>query len=172
LLHPWVSTAFDREVELAVVLGRRGKEIERDQAYDFVFGYTCADDVAARDVQLRKHGGQWFKGASMDNSCPLGPWIVTRDEIPDPHALSITCRVNGVLKQNASTGQMVFDIPALLGELSAGMTLEPGDIILTGAPAGAGIGFDPPEFLQAGDVIEVAIEGIGTLVNPVAVAER
>jgi len=167
LWQPSVSDAFDREVELVVVFGRRGRNIPRERAYDYVFGYTCADDVAARDVQLRKHGGQWFKGASLDNSCPLGPWLVTRDELPNPHDLRLTCRVNGVLKQDASTSQMVFDIPALIEELSAGMTLEPGDVLLTGAPAGAGIGFDPPEFLRAGDVIEVAIEGIGTLRNPV-----
>lgn len=169
---PAVTAGLDWEAELAVVIGRRGKNIPPQHAYDYVFGYTCANDVSARDVQHKRHGGQWFRGKSLDDSCPLGPWIVTREALPNPHGRRITCRVNGVVKQDANTADMIFDIPTLIAELSAGLTLEPGDILLTGTPSGVGYARSPQEFLRPGDVVEVEIEGLGVLRNPVAAVER
>lgn len=164
-----VSTNLDWEGELAIVIGKAGKNISRADAMQYVFGYTVLNDISARDIQKR-HGGQFFKGKSLDGSCPMGPWIVSADEIPDPHNLQITTRVNGVLKQNASTGTMLFDIPEIIEQLSLGMTLEPGDVIATGTPAGVGHARTPPEFLQPGDLVEVEIEKIGTIRNHVAEA--
>ena len=172
---PWDETlteGLDWEAELAVVLGRQGKDIAPDRVYDYVFGYTCGNDISARDLQIRRHGSQWFKGKSLDASCPLGPWIVTRDELPNPHALNIVCRVNGQIKQQANTSEVIFEIPTLVAELSRGFTLEPGDILLTGTPSGVGFARTPPEYLRSGDVVEVEIEGIGTLRNPVVAAGR
>lgn len=160
------SDQLDWEVELAVVLGRAGRDIAEDAAYGHVFGYTIANDVSVRDVQ-RRHGGQWFKGKNFDTHLPLGPWIVTVDELGDPHALAIRSRVNGVTKQDAHTSAMVFRIPRLVRELSAGMALEPGDIILTGTPSGVGFARKPPEWLRPGDLVELEVERIGILRNRV-----
>jgi 2-keto-4-pentenoate hydratase/2-oxohepta-3-ene-1,7-dioic acid hydratase in catechol pathway len=131
----------------------------------YVFGYTVVNDVSARDVQFNH--GQFFKGKSLDGACPMGPWIVTADEIPDPHALAIRCRVNGVTKQEANTGMMIFKIPAIIEILSRGMTLEAGDVIATGTPSGVGFARTPPEFLKPGDVVECEIEKIGVIRNQV-----
>lgn len=163
-----LTAGFDWEVELAVVIGRGGKNIAREQAYDYVFGYTCANDISARDVQIERHGGQWFKGKSLDGCCPLGPWIVTADELRNPHNLRLTCRVNGRVKQESNTSYMISDIGTLIAEASDGMTLEPGDILLTGTPSGVGFARTPPELMTPGDVVEVEIEDIGTLCNRVA----
>ncbi len=160
------SEQLDWECELAVVIGREGRDIPEARALEHVFGYTCANDVSVRDVQ-RRHGGQWFKGKNFDTHLPLGPWIVTADEIPNPHALRISTRVNGTTKQDSRTEQMVFTVPRILRDLSAGMTLVPGDIIITGTPEGVGFARKPPEFLKIGDVVEVEIENIGVLRNTV-----
>ncbi|MDP9381392.1 MAG: fumarylacetoacetate hydrolase family protein [Chloroflexota bacterium] len=161
-----ISTKLDWEVELAVIIGRSGRDIQPEQAMEHVFGYTIANDVSVRDVQ-RRHGNQWFRGKSMDTHCPLGPWIVTADELSDPQQLHLSCRVNGELKQDASTEYMVFQIPRLIQELSLGTTLQPGDVVLTGTPSGVGFARTPPEYLKPGDVMELEIEGIGKLANPV-----
>jgi 2-keto-4-pentenoate hydratase/2-oxohepta-3-ene-1,7-dioic acid hydratase in catechol pathway len=160
-----VSEQLDWEAELGVIIGRTGKNIPAEQAMEYVFGYTCLNDISARDLQSNHR--QFFKGKSLDGSCPLGPWIVTADEIADPHNLAIACRVNGVTKQESNTGQMIFDIPATIASLSRGMTLDPGDIIATGTPSGVGFARTPPEFLRPGDIVEVEVEGIGVLRNKV-----
>jgi 2-keto-4-pentenoate hydratase/2-oxohepta-3-ene-1,7-dioic acid hydratase in catechol pathway len=160
-----VSEQIDWEAELGVIIGRAGKSIPIEEAYDHVFGYTCLNDVSARDLQSNHN--QFFKGKSLDGTCPLGPWIVTADEIPDPHHLQVTCRVNGVVKQNANTEVMIFRIPDIITILSRGMTLDVGDIIATGTPSGVGFARKPPEFLKPGDVVEVEIEKIGMLRNRV-----
>ena len=170
-IFPHVSTKIDYEVELAVVIGTAGRDIPRESALDHVFGYTILNDISARDVQ-RRHGGQYFKGKGLDGSCPLGPWIVTADAIPDPAALGIRLRVNGELRQDSTTAAMIFDIPTLIASLSEGMTLEPGDIIATGTPSGVGYAMDPPRFLVDGDTVSCEIDGIGTLENPVRVQAR
>ena len=159
------STELDWEVELAVVIGTRGRDIGEDRAMSHVFGYTVANDVSVRDVQ-RRHGGQWFKGKNFDTHCPLGPWIVTADAL-DPTDLRVTTRVNGVTKQDSRTKFMVFKIPRLIREFSAGCELVPGDILITGTPEGVGFARKPPEFMKIGDVCEVEIEGIGVLRNTV-----
>jgi 2-keto-4-pentenoate hydratase/2-oxohepta-3-ene-1,7-dioic acid hydratase in catechol pathway len=166
--HPApVSEQLDWEVELAAVIGIPGRDIPQDQAFEHVFGYTIGNDVSVRDVQ-RRHGGQWFKGKGFDSHCPLGPWIVTPDELGDPHNLHISLRVNGVTKQDSSTRFMVFRIPRIIHEFSLGVRLEPGDVILTGTPEGVGFARKPPEFLKVGDVMEAEIEKIGVLRNAVA----
>ena len=154
-----------------MVIGTAGRDIPRESALDHVFGYTILNDISARDVQ-RRHGGQYFKGKGLDGSCPLGPWIVTADAIPDPAALGIRLRVNGELRQDSTTAAMIFDIPTLIASLSEGMTLEPGDIIATGTPSGVGYAMDPPRFLVDGDTVSCEIDGIGTLENPVRVQTR
>lgn len=159
-----VSEQMDWEAELGVVIGKSGKNISRQTAMEHVFGYTVINDISARDVQ-DGHGGQFFKGKSLDGTCPMGPWIVTRDEVPDAHALPIRCRVNGVTKQEATTAEMIFDVPAIVEWLSRGMTLLPGDVIATGTPAGVGSARTPPEFLKPGDVVESEVEGIGAIRN-------
>jgi 2-keto-4-pentenoate hydratase/2-oxohepta-3-ene-1,7-dioic acid hydratase in catechol pathway len=170
--HPApASDQLDWEVELAVVIGTPGRDIAEAHALDHVFGYTVANDVSVRDVQ-RRHGGQWFKGKNFDSHCPLGPWIVTADEVGDPHNLRISLRVNGVVKQDSSTRFLVFRIPRILKELSTGMLLEPGDVILTGTPEGVGFARKPPEFLQVGDVMEAELENIGILRNSVVQVRR
>ena len=161
-----LSDRWDWEVELAVVIGKAGRDITREQAFDHIFGYTVLNDVSVRDIQ-RKHGNQFFRGKSIDGTCPIGPWIVTRDEVPHPHRLRVTTRVNGVTKQDSNTSFMIFDIPATIESLAAGMTLEPGDIIATGTPDGVGFARNPPEFLKPGDVVEMEVEGVGLLRNPV-----
>lgn len=158
-----VSEKIDWEVELAVVIGKRGINIRREEALDYVFGYTVINDVSARDLQSDHQ--QFFKGKSLDGSCPMGPTIVTADEVANPHALALTCHVNGVLKQESSTADFIFDIPAMIDWLSRGMTLLPGDIIATGTPSGVGFARVPPEFLKPGDVVECEVEGLGVLRN-------
>ncbi|HKW20588.1 MAG TPA: fumarylacetoacetate hydrolase family protein, partial [Ktedonobacterales bacterium] len=159
-----VSERIDWEVELAVIVGPGGRRIARDVGMKHVWGYTVLNDVSARDIQNRP-GVQWFLGKSLDGSCPMGPWIVTADELPDPTDVRLRLLVNGVVKQEDTTAHMLFDIPALLAEISHGTTLEPGDIIATGTPAGVGFARTPPEFLRPGDVMESVIEGIGALRN-------
>jgi 2,4-didehydro-3-deoxy-L-rhamnonate hydrolase len=163
---PDFSVKMDYEAELAVVIGRAGRSIPAAQATGHSFGYTLANDVTARDVQ-RRHGGQWLKGKGMDGSCPLGPWILTSDEIPDPQNLPLLCHVNGVQKQNSNTRYMVFPIARLIEELSLAMTLLPGDILLTGTPEGVGYARNPPEYLSPGDEITVTIPAIGSISNRV-----
>jgi 2-keto-4-pentenoate hydratase/2-oxohepta-3-ene-1,7-dioic acid hydratase in catechol pathway len=165
-LHAGATEQLDWEAELGVVLGAGGVDIPRERALAHVFGYTVINDVSARDVQTG-HGGQFFKGKSLDGTCPMGPWIVTADEVPDPQNLRIRSRVNGVGKQDGNTSSMIFDIAATVEWLSRGMTLLPGDIIATGTPAGVGFARTPPEFLRAGDVVECEVEGVGLLRNPV-----
>jgi 2-keto-4-pentenoate hydratase/2-oxohepta-3-ene-1,7-dioic acid hydratase in catechol pathway len=159
------SEQLDWEAELAVVIGKPGRDIPEADALDHVFGYTCANDVSVRDVQ-RRHGGQWFKGKNFDTHLPMGPWIVTADEL-DPSDLAIRSRVNGVTKQDSRTKFMVFKIPRLIAEISAGCELWPGDLIITGTPAGVGFARTPPEYMKVGDVVEVEIDGIGVLRNTV-----
>lgn len=161
------STQVDYEAELAVVIGRRAKRVEEADALDHVFGYTALNDVSARDAQFAD--GQWIRGKSFDTFCPVGPWIVTADEIPDPQALHIACRVNGQTVQDSTTGQMIFGVRALISYLSRFITLEPGDIIATGTPFGVGVARTPQIFLLHGDTVEVEVEGIGILANPVVV---
>ncbi len=164
-----LTSQYDWEVELAVVIGRRGKNIPRSEAMDYVFGYTVLNDVSARDVQF-SHGGQFFRGKSLDDCAPMGPVIVTADAIPDPHALGLRCRVNGVLKQNSTTADFIFDIPAMIEWLSKGMTLVPGDIISTGTPSGVGFARTPAEYLKVGDIVECEVDEIGVLRNRIVAA--
>ena len=158
-----VSTSIDYEAELAVIIGREGKNVSRSDAMGFVYGYTVINDLTARDLQHRHK--QYFKGKSLDGHAPMGPWIVTSDEIPNPHNLRVTCHVNGVLKQDDTTSKMIFDIPEIISQLSLGMTLLPGDIIATGTPSGVGFARTPPEFLQPGDIVECSVEEIGIIRN-------
>jgi len=160
-----VTDQVDWEVELGVVLGVTGKNIARADALRHVFGYTVINDVSARELQATHM--QWFKGKSLDGTCPMGPVIVTADEFGDPQAKRLLCRVNGVVKQDGHTSDQIFPVDVTLEWLSKGLTLEAGDIIATGTPAGVGIGRTPPEFLVKGDVVETEIEGIGTLRNTV-----
>ena len=156
-----VTRELDYEVELAFVLGRSGKNIPRGQALDYVFGYTVANDISARDLQANHQ--QFFKGKSLDGSCPLGPCIVTADEIPDPAALTVSLTLNGEPRQHSSVSDLIFDVPTLIEYLSLGMTIEPGTIVSTGTPSGVGLGYNPPQYMKAGDVMVAAIEGIGEL---------
>lgn len=165
IIDPEVSTEIDWEVELGVIIGKPGKNITEENAMAHVFGYTVINDVTARDMQKRHV--QYFKGKSLDGSCPMGPWIVTADEIADPHNLELRLKVNGVIKQDDNTGQMVFNIPQIIATLSLGMTLEAGDIIATGTPSGVGFTRVPPEFLKPGDIMETEIAKIGVLRNPI-----
>ncbi|RLK46300.1 2-keto-4-pentenoate hydratase/2-oxohepta-3-ene-1,7-dioic acid hydratase in catechol pathway [Alkalispirillum mobile] len=164
VVDPKVTEQLDWEVELGVVIGRGGRHIPQERALEHVFGYTVVNDLSARDLQFRHK--QFFLGKSMDGSCPMGPWITTADAVPDPQALRLTCRVNGELKQDGHTGQMVFSIAETIATLSRVMTLQPGDVIATGTPAGVGFARKPPEYLWPGDVVECEIEGLGTLRNP------
>nr|WP_254441345.1 fumarylacetoacetate hydrolase family protein [Ruegeria atlantica] len=166
LLFPSVSQSIDYEVELAVVIGKRGRNITKADAFNHVFGYSILNDITARDIQ-RRHGGQYFKGKGLDGSCPIGPCIVTADAISDPQALSIGLTVNGEQRQNGMTSDMIFDIPTLIASLSEGLTLEPGDIIATGTPSGVGYAMEPPQFLKNGDVVVCEVSEIGTLRNTV-----
>jgi len=161
--EPALSEQIDWEAELAVVIGRPARRVKATDAYDYVFGYTVANDVTARDLQ--KGDGQWVRGKSLDTFCPLGPWIVSRDEIAEPHGLPIRTRVNGETVQNSRTDQLIFRIPTLIEFISRAFTLLPGDIILTGTPPGVGAYRKPPRFLKDGDVVTVAVEGIGALTN-------
>ncbi len=165
VVDPRVSEQVDWEAELAVIIGKTGKNIREEDALDYVFGYTILNDVTARDLQDRHR--QFFKGKSIDGYCPMGPWIVTADEIADPQNLAVACRVNGVTKQDDNTGNMIFSVRQIIAILSLGMTLEPGDIIATGTPGGVGHARKPPEYLKTGDVMETEIAGIGVIRNPV-----
>ncbi len=161
-----ISTQLDWECELAVIIGKAGKNIKREDAGDYIFGYMVLNDISARDIQQR-HGGQFFKGKSLDGTCPCGPCIVTADELVDPNNLKLWTRVNGEEKQHDNTSSMMLDVEGTVEAVSLGMTLEPGDIIATGTPAGVGFARTPPEFLRPGDVVECEIEGIGTIRNVV-----
>ncbi len=169
VIDPSVSEQVDWEAELAVIIGKGGKTIREENALSHVFGYTVLNDVTARDLQSRHK--QFFKGKSIDGYCPMGPWIITADEIADPQQLMLRLRVNGITKQEGSTSMMIFPVRTIIAILSKGMTLEPGDIIATGTPSGVGFARNPPEFLKAGDVMETEIEGIGTLRNVVVKKE-
>jgi 2-keto-4-pentenoate hydratase/2-oxohepta-3-ene-1,7-dioic acid hydratase in catechol pathway len=160
------SSQVDYEAELAVVIGKGGKEIPEEKAYEHIAGYMILNDVSARDMQAADK--QWFRGKSCDTFAPIGPWIVTTEEIPDPHALHISLALNGQTLQDSSTANMIFKIPYLVSYLSQSLTLEPGDIISTGTPEGIGASRTPPVFLRAGDSVSITIEKIGTLTNPVA----
>ncbi len=161
------SAEVDYECELAVVIGRTCKNVSRARALDYVLGYTCANDVSARDWQIRNGGGQWCRGKTFDTFAPLGPCLVTRDEIPDPNALKIATILNGVRMQDETTADMIFDVPRLIEFLSGSTTLVPGTVILTGTPSGVGMARKPPIWLKPGDVVTVEIEKIGSLTNPV-----
>jgi 2-keto-4-pentenoate hydratase/2-oxohepta-3-ene-1,7-dioic acid hydratase in catechol pathway len=169
LIDPGVSQAVDYEAELAVVIGKGGRGIRKADALDHVWGYCIVNDVTARDLQGRHK--QWLIGKSQDSFCPMGPWLVSRDEI-DLADTRVRCWVNGELRQDANTRALIFDVPTLIETISAGLTLMPGDIIATGTPAGVGIGFDPPKYLRPGDVVRIEIGGIGVLENPVVALER
>ncbi len=161
------SNQVDFEGELAVVIGKSCKNVSRRNALDYVLGYTCGNDVSARDWQKQFGGGQWCRGKSFDTFCPLGPCLVTRDEIPNPNALRLRTLVNGQPQQDSNTADMIFDVPALIEFLSGSTTLVPGTVILTGTPRGVGMAQTPPRWLAAGDTVTVEIEKIGTLTNPV-----
>jgi 2-keto-4-pentenoate hydratase/2-oxohepta-3-ene-1,7-dioic acid hydratase in catechol pathway len=161
------SEEVDYECELAVVIGRSAKNVRRAQALEHVLGYTCANDVSARDWQIKKGGGQWCRGKTFDTFAPLGPCLVTTDEIPNPNSLAIRSTVSGERRQDWNTGDMIFDVPTLIEFLSASTTLLAGTVILTGTPHGVGMGFKPPRWLKAGDSVTVEIEKIGPLTNPV-----
>jgi 2-keto-4-pentenoate hydratase/2-oxohepta-3-ene-1,7-dioic acid hydratase in catechol pathway len=164
-LDPKLTSLMDYEIELALVIGKGGRDIPAAKAFEHVFGYTIANDVTDRVLQ-RKHL-QWFKGKSLDTTLPLGPWIVTADEAGDPETMELTLTVNGQQRQNAKGSQMIFDIPTIIESLSAGMTLEAGDIIITGTPQGVGFAMDPPQGLHDGDVVVCTITRIGTLTNTI-----
>jgi 2-keto-4-pentenoate hydratase/2-oxohepta-3-ene-1,7-dioic acid hydratase in catechol pathway len=163
LHHGEMTEQLDYEGELAVVIGKRGKGISPEDALEYVFGYTILNDITARDLQ-KKHG-QFFIGKSLDTTCPIGPYLVTKDEVVDPQNLKITTRVNDEIRQSSNTSEMIFNIPTIISTLSKGMTLETGDIIATGTPAGVGKGFKPPLFLKKGDRVEIEIESLGILTN-------
>jgi 2-keto-4-pentenoate hydratase/2-oxohepta-3-ene-1,7-dioic acid hydratase in catechol pathway len=162
------SDEVDYECELAVVIGRAGKNISRRNALDYVLGYTASNDVSARDWQIKRGGGQWSRGKSFDTFSPLGPVLVTRDEIPNPNELKIRTVLNGETMQDWNTNDMIFDVPTLIEFLSGSTTLLPGTVILTGTPHGVGMARKPPRWLKPGDQVEIEIEKIGVLKNPVA----
>jgi 2-keto-4-pentenoate hydratase/2-oxohepta-3-ene-1,7-dioic acid hydratase in catechol pathway len=161
VVHHKVTDKLDWEIELAIVMGKKGRDISKDKAYDYVFGYTICLDMTARELQ-RQHG-QWFKGKSLDTFCPLGPWIVHKSALSDPQQVRLVCRVNGEVMQDGNTRDMIFDIPTIIESLSSGLTLEPGDIISTGTPSGVGFARVPPVYLKPGDKVEGEVEGIGIL---------
>jgi 2-keto-4-pentenoate hydratase/2-oxohepta-3-ene-1,7-dioic acid hydratase in catechol pathway len=165
VIAPPASTKLDYEAELAIVIGRRATRVSAARAYEYVLGYTTMNDVTARDFQ--QNDGQWQRSKSCDTFAPMGPAIVTTDEIPDPHALRITTKVNGVVMQDSSTSQLIFRVPELIEFISSSTTLEPGDVIATGTPAGVGVGHKPPVFLQPGDQMEIEVEQVGALGNPI-----
>ncbi|PKG25484.1 fumarylacetoacetate hydrolase family protein [Niallia nealsonii] len=170
LLHKEVTEQLDYEGELAVVIGKKGRGIKKEEAFDYVFGYTILNDITARDLQ-KKHK-QFFIGKSLDNSAPMGPWIVTKDAIKNPNHLQVQTMVNGEVRQDSNTEHFIFPIEEVISVLSKGMTLEPGDIIATGTPAGVGKGFKPPRFLKAGDKIDIKVENIGVLTNIVGESSK
>lgn len=160
-LHTEVTNELDYEGELAIVIGKKGTSISRDKAYDHIFGYTILNDITARDLQSKHQ--QYFLGKSLDGTSPMGPWIISKDQVPHPYDLEIKTKVNGETRQHARTSLFLFPIDEIIATISKGITLEPGDIIATGTPAGVGKGFKPPRYLKDGDVIEITIESIGTL---------
>jgi 2-keto-4-pentenoate hydratase/2-oxohepta-3-ene-1,7-dioic acid hydratase in catechol pathway len=164
---PPTEPEVDYECELAVVIGKTARRVPAERALSHVLGYTCANDVSGRSWQIKRGGGQWCRGKSFETFCPLGPHIVTRDEIPDPNSLKIRTILNGETVQDWTTSDMIFNVPHLISFLSEGMTLHPGTVILTGTPQGVGVARKPPLFLKAGDEVTVEIEGIGRLENPV-----
>ncbi len=163
--HADITNHIDYEAELAVIIGKKGVNIKKEDAYEHIFGYTIANDVTARNIQ--KGRKQWFKGKSLDTFCPIGPYIVHKSAISFPVELDIICKVNDEIRQSSNTKNMIFDIPCIIEDLSKGMELKAGDVILTGTPAGVGFGFDPPKFLKSGDVVECCIEKIGSLINTI-----
>ncbi len=163
---PPVTQQADYEVELAVVIGRRARDVSADEALDYVFGYTVCNDVSARDLQFSE-GGQWTHSKTLDTFAPMGPYIVTADEVPDPQSLQLRCVLNGETMQDSNTADMIFPIAELIQFLTRGMTLEPGDIISTGTPQGVGVSRKPPVFLKSGDQVRVEIEQLGGITNPV-----
>ncbi|MCC6164340.1 MAG: fumarylacetoacetate hydrolase family protein [Acidobacteria bacterium] len=167
LPHHLASEQVDYECELAVVIGRACKNVKPEHALDYVLGYTCANDVSARDWQIKRGGSQWSRGKTFDTFAPLGPALVTPDEIPDPNALRISTRLNGELVQDSNTADMIFSVPEIIAFLSGSTTLLPGTVILTGTPEGVGMARTPPRWLVPGDQVTVEIEGIGALTNPV-----
>ncbi|XP_034328286.2 fumarylacetoacetate hydrolase domain-containing protein 2 [Magallana gigas] len=169
LQYPKETQKLDWEVELTIVIGKDAKRVQESDAMNYVFGYTVAHDVSARDWQLEpgKNGGQWLIGKAMDGFCPLGPAIVMKEDINDPHNLGLRCRVNGVTKQDSNTNQLVHKTAAMVSFISRFMTLRPGDVILTGTPPGVGVFRKPPEYLKRGDVVECEIDGIGKVVNKI-----
>ncbi|MCB2298830.1 fumarylacetoacetate hydrolase family protein [Clostridium tagluense] len=165
-----VTTQVDYEAELSVIIGKEGTNIKLEDVEEYIFGYTVVNDVSARDLQV-KHK-QWFKAKSLDTFCPMGPVIVHKNDIAFPVELNIQCRVNGDLRQNSNTRNMIFNIAYIVSDLSKGFTLKPGDIICTGTPAGVGMGFQPPKMLKDGDVVECYVENIGTIVNAVLTSKN
>jgi 2-keto-4-pentenoate hydratase/2-oxohepta-3-ene-1,7-dioic acid hydratase in catechol pathway len=162
---------LDYEAELCVVIGSGGRRIPKERALAHVAGYCCANDVSARHAQLGL-GDQWLRGKSFDTFCPIGPWIVTADEIPDPQALNVRCRVDGTLRQDGNTADMIFNVATLISYISDAFTLEPGDLILTGTPSGVAMGQHPAPWLQPGQLCEVEIPGIGSIANRIVAEER
>ncbi|WP_432405160.1 fumarylacetoacetate hydrolase family protein [Wukongibacter sp. M2B1] len=163
LKHSEVTEMVDYEVELAIIIGKDGINVKEEEAEDYIFGYTIVNDISARNIQ-RKHG-QWFRGKSLETYCPMGPYIAHKSMIPFPIELDIRCKVNDEVRQDSNTKQLIFDIPYIISDLSKGMKLKAGDVIITGTPAGVGLGFKPFKFLRPGDVVECYIEKIGTLTN-------
>ncbi|WP_238372203.1 fumarylacetoacetate hydrolase family protein [Heliomarina baculiformis] len=163
-LDPNVSTSIDYEAELGVIIGKGGRGISANEAMDHVWGYTIINDVTARDLQGKY--SQWLIGKSQDTFCPMGPWVVTADEV-DLDSMRVRCAINGEMRQDASVRDLIFDIPTLIETISAGASLKPGDVIATGTPEGVGIGFKPPKYLVDGDLMRVEIDQIGYLENPV-----
>jgi 2-keto-4-pentenoate hydratase/2-oxohepta-3-ene-1,7-dioic acid hydratase in catechol pathway len=170
-IDPAVSDEIDWEVELGLVIGKAGINITREDALEHVFGYMVVNDVTARDIQS-EWGGQYFKGKSLDSSCPSGPWVVTRDEVADPQSLKLKLTVNGTVKQDSSTANMIYPVDAIISWISIGMTLLPGTMVATGTPEGVGFARTPPEFIHVGDVVEAEVEGIGTLRNKFVAAGK
>ena len=168
IVLPTISTQVDYEAELGVVIGTQARNVAAEDALDYVAGYICVNDVSARDLQTSD--GQWTRAKSLDTFCPVGPLLVPASEIADPHSLDIKCRVNGETRQDSNTRHLAFDVSDLIAFVSAGVTLEPGDLIATGTPGGVGAHMEPPTFLESGDVVEVEIESIGTLTNRVVAA--
>lgn len=166
IVIPPITSQVDYEAELAVVIGRTARNVPEAQALDHVYGYTNANDVSARDIQLGE-GGQWTRGKAIDTFCPLGPYLVTSDEVPDPQDLSIRCTLNGEVVQDGTTAKMIFSVAELVAFLSTGMTLMPGDVIITGTPPGVGMARDPQLWMKPGDEVTIEVEGFGALTNPV-----
>ena len=172
ILVPTVSKEVDYQAELAFIMARRGRHISTEKALEYVAGYTIMDDVSARDYQLRKPGGQWMSGKTFDTFAPLGPALVTKEDIPDPHDLQISCTVNGERMQSSNTRHLIFSVPDIVAYCSQIFTLEPGDVIATGTPGGVGFARKPPRFLKDGDIVIVEVQGVGQLRNPVRSGTR